>query len=183
MSRIGKKPVPIPEKVKVEFSEGTVTVKGPRGNLTQQVPKGIAVLVKDGMILVQVEDPVQGLSAQRGLVRALVANMVTGVTQGFQKTLELVGTGYRVESKGPGILEIDVGFSHKVPFPLPEGITAQVADKNVKVTILGADRQLVGQVAANIRRLRPPEPYKGKGIRYTGEVIRMKAGKTGKASG
>ena len=119
----------------------------------------------------------------QGLARALFSNMVTGVTTGFSKTLELVGTGYRIEPKGDRNLEIDVGFSHKVDYPLPEGITAEVGEKFLKVTIKGADKRLVGQVCAEIRRLRPPEPYKGKGIRYLGEEIRMKAGKAGKAIG
>jgi len=182
MSRIGRKPIPVPDKVDVKVVGSAVQVSGPRGRLEQALPEGIGVSVEDGHILVSAGGSERGDSARQGLVRALLANMVTGVTQGFSKTLELVGTGYRIESKGAGAVEIEVGFSHTVSFPLPEGIKAEVTEKNTRVTILGADKHLVGQVAANIRRLRPPEPYKGKGIRYLGEVIRMKAGKTGKAA-
>ena len=182
MSRIGRKPIPVPDKVKVDVRDGTVNVKGPNGSLEQEIPAGIAVQVEGGELRVGMKEESRHLRASQGLARALIANMVTGVTTGFSKTLELVGTGYRVEAKGPGALEIEVGFSHKVNFPLPEGISADVGEKNLRVTIKGADKQLVGQVAANIRRLRPPEPYKGKGIRYAGEFIKIKAGKAGKAA-
>jgi large subunit ribosomal protein L6 len=182
MSRIGRKPIPIPDKVKVDVKDGTVSVKGPNGTLEQAIPVGVVVAVEDAVMNIQLDKGSKHLSANQGLARALIANMVTGVTEGFSKTLELVGTGYRVAASGSNALEIEVGFSHKVDFPLPEGITADVGEKNLKVTIKGADKQLVGQVAAEIRRLRPPEPYKGKGIRYVGEYIKMKAGKAGKAA-
>jgi large subunit ribosomal protein L6 len=182
MSRIGRKPVPIPDKVSVDVKEGTVSIKGPNGSLEQELPAGVNVSIEDGKVLVGLAEGSRHMSANRGLARALLANMVTGVTAGFSKTLELVGTGYRIEAKGANALEIEVGFSHKVDFPLPDGISADVGEKNLKVTIKGADKQLVGQVAADIRALRPPEPYKGKGIRYLGEYIKIKAGKAGKAA-
>jgi large subunit ribosomal protein L6 len=182
MSRIGNKPVPLPAKVTVDVSDGLVKVKGPGGELVQVIPPGVTISVQESELNVGVQGEDRNRDANQGLVRALVANMVTGVTEGFAKTLEFVGTGYRVEAKGSRALEIEVGFSHKVAFPLPTGIDADVGEKNLKVTIKGADKQLVGQVAANIRKLRPPEPYKGKGIRYQGEIIRMKAGKAGKAA-
>jgi large subunit ribosomal protein L6 len=181
MSRIGRKPVPIPDKVKVDVKDGTVSVKGPNGVLEQQLPDGVVVAVENGILRVGLDEGAVDRRASQGLTRALLANMVTGVSTGFSKTLELVGTGYRVEAKGANALEIEVGFSHRVDFPLPEGISADVGEKNLRVTIKGADKQLVGQVAADIRRLRPPEPYKGKGIRYLGEYIKIKAGKAGKA--
>ncbi len=182
MSRIGRKPIPLPDKVEVNVNGGTITVKGPNGSLEETIPTGVVVEVEGGQMHVGLQEGSRHLRSNQGLARSLFANMVEGVTTGFSKSLELVGTGYRVEAKGPGALEIEVGFSHKVDFPLPEGISADVGEKNLKVTIKGADKQLVGQVAANIRRLRPPEPYKGKGIRYVGEFIRMKAGKAGKAA-
>jgi large subunit ribosomal protein L6 len=181
MSRIGRKPIRVPAGVKVEIGESKIKVSGPGGSLDQELPPGVTVALEGGQILVDAGEGRED-GARRGLARALIANMVTGVTVGFEKTLELVGTGYRVEARGKDAIEIDVGFSHKVDFPLPPGISVEVGPKNLKVTIKGADKHLVGQVAANIRRLRPPEPYKGKGIRYEGEVIRMKAGKAGKAA-
>jgi large subunit ribosomal protein L6 len=183
MSRIGKIPIAIPDKVTIDVSGDRVTVKGPLGTLEHEIPKGLVIEKEDGRAHVRSVEDHRRLSALRGLTRAVVANMVTGVSSGFSRTLELVGTGYRVESKGKDALEIDVGFSHKVHFPLPEGISAEVGEKFLRVTIKGADKQLVGQVAADIRRLRPVEPYKGKGIRFEGEAIRMKAGKAGKAAG
>ncbi len=182
MSRIGRKPIPIPDKVEVDVKGGTLHVKGPNGSLEEAIPAGVIVEVEGGEMKVDLAEGSRHLRANHGLARSLFANMVTGVSEGFSKTLELVGTGYRVEAKGPSALEIEVGFSHKVNFPLPEGISADVGEKNLKVTIKGADKQVVGQVAANIRRLRPPEPYKGKGIRYVGEFIKIKAGKAGKAA-
>lgn len=182
MSRIGRQPVPIPDKVKVEVSGNVVSVKGPNGSLEQEIPEGVTVSVESGAVLVSARRGERAHQANRGLARALIANMVTGVTSGFEKTLEVVGTGYRVDAKGKNAIEIEVGFSHKVDFPLPEGISAEVGPKNLRLTIKGADKQLVGQVAADIRALRPPEPYKGKGIRYVGEMIKIKAGKAGKAA-
>ncbi len=185
MSRIGKKAIEIPDKVKVEFKAGTVTVSGPKGSMSKKLHPSIQVnqeAKKLHLVLPEERYKEKHMRSLYGLYRTLVANMVKGVSTGFSRTLELVGTGYRVEAKGKDAIEIEVGFSHKVHFPLPAGITAKVGEKNLKVTIEGYDRELVGQVAANIRRLRPPEPYKGKGIRYEGERIRMKAGKAGKAA-
>jgi large subunit ribosomal protein L6 len=185
MSRIGKKAIIIPDKVKVEFKEGTVTVTGPKGSMARKLHPAIKVSQEAGkLVLALAEDKTREkhMRGLHGLYRTLVANMVTGVSTGFSRTLELVGTGYRVEARGKEAIELEVGYSHKVLFPLPAGITAKVGEKNLKVTIEGYDRELVGQVAANIRRLRLPEPYKGKGIRYEGEKIRMKAGKAGKAA-
>ena len=185
MSRIGKKAIHIPDKVKVEFKAGTVTVTGPKGTMSKKLHPAIQVSQEAGkLVLVLPEDRIREkhMRGLYGLYRTLVANMITGVSTGFSKTLELVGTGYRVEPKGKDAIQLEVGYSHKVLFPLPKGITAKVGEKNLRVTIEGYDRELVGQVAANIRRLRLPEPYKGKGIRYEGEKIRMKAGKAGKAA-
>lgn len=185
MSRIGKKVITLPQKVQVEWKDGIITVKGPKGAMTRTVHP-VFSLRKDGeKLFIKIPDDKMSSKYFRslfGLTRTLINNMVTGVSEGFLKTLELIGTGYKVEAKGKDALVIEVGFSHKVHFPLPEGITATVGEKNLKVTIQGCDRELVGQVAANIRKLRPPEPYKGKGIRYEGEVIKLKAGKAGKAA-
>ena len=185
MSRIGKKPIQIPKGVDVAWKDNIVTVKGPKGSLTQKINPAFA-LEKEGEKLVvkypQGREKEKAMKSLFGLTRTLLGSMVTGVTEGFSKTLEFVGTGYKVEAKGKNAINIDVGFSHKVDFPLPEGIEARIGEKNIKITIMGVDKGLVGQVAANIRKLRPPEPYKGKGIRYQGEVIKMKAGKAGKAA-
>ena len=186
MSRIGKKPIQIPKGVDVAWQDNIVTVKGPKGSLKREIDASFS-LEKDGETLVV--KPPQGrekdktLKSLFGLTRTLLGCMVIGVSEGFSKTLEFVGTGYKVEAKGNNAINIEVGFSHKVDFQLPEGIEAKIGEKNLKVTIVGADKGLVGQVAANIRKLRPPEPYKGKGIRYQGEVIKIKAGKAGKAAG
>jgi large subunit ribosomal protein L6 len=185
MSRIGKKVIPIPPQVNVEWKNNELTVKGPKGSMRREIPPAFHLDKEGEKLTLKLSEDKMGDRVMRGLyglTRTLVANMVTGVSQGFRKTLELVGTGYKVEAKGKSAIEIDVGYSHKVHFPLPDGITAKIGDKNLKVTIEGVDRELVGQVAANIRRVRPPEPYKGKGIRYEGEKIKMKAGKAGKAA-
>ena len=179
MSRIGKLPVALVNGVKVGVVDGSIRVEGPKGALERKCPQEVSLQIDAERVTVVRADDSKRARSMHGLIRSLVANMVTGVTRGFEKTLELRGTGYRVEAKGPRTLVIDVGFSHKVEFALPEGISAAVGDKNVKVTLAGSDKRLVGQVAADIRRLRPPEPYKGKGIRYEGEVVRKKAGKAG----
>ncbi|MFH1435203.1 MAG: 50S ribosomal protein L6 [Pseudomonadota bacterium] len=185
MSRIGKKPIKIPKGVDVAWQDNVVTVKGPKGSLTREIMAAFS-LEKDGETLVvkfpRGREKDKAMKGLFGLTRTLLANMVTGVSEGFSRTLEFVGTGYKVEAKGKNAINIEVGFSHKVDFPLPEGIEARIGEKNLKVTIVGADKEVVGQVAANIRKLRPPEPYKGKGVRYQGEVIKMKAGKAGKAA-
>jgi large subunit ribosomal protein L6 len=178
MSRIGKVPVPVPAGVDVSIDGAVVTVKGPKGTLSHAVAAPITVAKSDGVIEVKRPDDERISKSLHGLTRTLIANMVTGVTEGYQKKLEIVGTGYRVAQKGSD-LEFSLGFSHPVVVSAPEGITF-VADGPTKVTIQGIDKQQVGEVAANVRKIRPPEPYKGKGVRYEGEKIRRKAGKAGK---
>jgi large subunit ribosomal protein L6 len=178
MSRIGKNPVPVPSGVTVDIAGQTVTVKGPKGSLTHVVAEPITVEQTDGVIEVKRPDDERRSKSLHGLSRTLIANMVTGVTEGYSKTLEISGTGYRVVPKGQG-LEFSLGFSHPVQVDAPEGISFQV-EGPTKFTVSGTDKQLVGEVAANIRKLRKPDPYKAKGIRYSGEQIRRKAGKAGK---
>jgi large subunit ribosomal protein L6 len=175
MSRIGKQPVPVPSGVDVSIDGLTVTVKGPKGELVQTMPEGVAIALADDEVTVTPLGQSRDQRSRHGLVRSLVANMVIGVTEGYVKNLEMVGVGYRAIQKGSD-LEIQVGFSHPVMVVAPDGITLVVTD-TTKIAISGIDKALVGQVAANIRKLRPPEPYKGKGIRYVDEVVRRKAGK------
>jgi large subunit ribosomal protein L6 len=181
MSRIGKKPIPLPSGVSVEKVEGGVRVKGPKGTLSESLPEMITVDVRDGEVVLERPDDVKQTRAYHGLARALVANMVRGVVEPFKKELEIQGVGYRAEMSGKK-LNLLLGFSHPVEMLVPDGISVSV-ERNVIVRIEGIDRQRVGQFAANIRRLRPPEPYKGKGIRYVGEMIRRKAGKAAAGSG
>lgn len=179
MSRIGKMPVVLPKGVTVNIDGTTVSVKGPKGTLTETFHEGMTIQKEDGNLVVTIpDDPAYG--AMHGLTRALLNNMVKGVTDGFSKTLEIEGVGYRGELQGKDLV-LALGFSHPVPVPAPAGINFTVDKTQRIITIDGADKQTVGQVAANIRSLRPPEPYKGKGIRYQGEKIRRKAGKAGKA--
>jgi large subunit ribosomal protein L6 len=176
MSRIGKKPITIPKGVTVKVVDGAVEVQGPKGKLRQAHPSGINFELADGVLTARRgEDP--ELAKFHGLARSLVANAVTGVTDGFKKELDIVGVGYRAELKGKQVI-FALGYSHAVVFDVPPGIDI-VIDKQTHITVTGVDRQLVGQVAANIRRLRTPDPYKQKGVRYTGEVLKKKAGKTG----
>ena len=175
MSRIGKEPVAIPDGVSVSVADGVVRVEGPRGSLTQRVPGGVDVAVEESRVVVTRPDDEREHRARHGLVRSLVANMVTGVTEGFERRLEIVGVGYRAAARGSG-LTIQAGYSHPVQVDAPEGITFDVPSPT-RITVSGHDKQLVGQVAADIRAIRPPEPYKGKGIRYAGEQIRRKSGK------
>jgi large subunit ribosomal protein L6 len=176
MSRIGKKPITIPKGVTVKVLDGAVEVQGPKGKLKQAFPGGINFELSDGhLIAKRGEDP--GLGKFHGLARSLVANAVAGVTDGFKKELDIVGVGYRAEVKGKQVI-FALGYSHAVVFDIPAGIDIAI-DKQTHLTVTGVDRQLVGQVAANIRRLRKPDPYKQKGVRYTGEVLKKKAGKTG----
>ena len=175
MSRIGKLPIEVPEKVDVTVDGLDVTVKGPKGELARTMPEGVSIAVNDGEVVVTREGDSRMHRSRHGLVRSLIANMVEGVTNGYEKKLELVGVGYRALQKGSN-LEIQVGFSHPVMVEAPEGITLQ-APQQTEVIVSGIDKVLVGQVAANIRKIRPPEPYKGKGIKYQGEHIRRKAGK------
>ena len=177
MSRIGKKPIPVPKGVTVNVGKGVVEVKGPKGALKQAVPPGINFKL-DGAELVAMtdtEDP--GLGKFHGLARSLVANAVQGVNEGFKRELDIVGVGYRAELKGQQV-HFALGYSHPVVFDIPKGIDV-VVDKQTHITVTGVDMQLVGQVAANIRRLRKPDPYKQKGVRYMGEVLKKKVGKTG----
>jgi large subunit ribosomal protein L6 len=178
MSRIGKLPIAVPVDVDVAIDGQNVTVKGPKGSLSHFVAAPIAVAQNDGQLLVTRPDDERESRALHGLSRTLIANMVTGVTAGYSKTLEIVGTGYRVTAKGSD-LEFALGFSHPVLVPAPEGISFRV-ESPTRFAVEGIDKQKVGEVAANIRKLRKPDPYKGKGVRYQGEVIRRKAGKTGK---
>ena len=178
MSRIGKVPVPVPTGVDVTIAERVVTVKGPKGTLTHRVAEPITVAKGDAVIEVGRPNDERISKSLHGLTRTLIANMVTGVTEGYVKKLEIVGTGYRVAQKEAS-LEFSLGFSHPVLIKPPAGITL-VADSPTRVSIIGIDKQQVGEVAATIRKVRPPEPYKGKGVRYEGEKVRRKAGKAGK---
>ena len=177
MSRIGKKPIAVPKGVNVTVHQDAVEVKGPKGTLKQRVPPGVKFEVKGAeLVATTVRDDVQ-LSKFHGLARSLMANAVAGVTDGFKKELDIVGVGYRAEVKGKQV-HFALGYSHPVIFDIPAGIDVAV-EKQTHVTVTGIDRQLVGQVAADIRSLRKPDPYKQKGVRYTGEVLKKKAGKTG----
>lgn len=181
MSRIGKMPVALPKGVNVNIDGATVKVKGPKGELSQTFHQDMSIKQEDGNIVVQMPDD-PAYNAMHGLTRALLNNMVKGVSDGFVKTLEIEGVGYRGELQGRNLV-LALGFSHPVPVEAPAGITFTVDKSQRVITIEGPDKQVVGQVAANIRSLRPPEPYKGKGIRYQGEKVRRKAGKAGKAGG
>ena len=177
MSRIGKKPIPVPKGVTVTIEPGAIGVKGPKGTLRQPIPAGIVFRQEDGGLVATPEREDKALGKFHGLARSLVANAVEGVTNGFKKELDIVGVGYRAELKGREVI-FALGYSHPIVFPIPAGIEIAV-DKQTHLTVTGVDRQLVGQVAANIRRLRKPDPYKQKGVRYTGEVLKKKVGKTG----
>ena len=177
MSRIGNKLITVPSGVKVQIKDGMIEVQGPKGKMTVRVPGGIHFEQKDGSLIARRETEEQ--RALHGLARALVANAVTGVTQGFKKELDIVGVGYRAEVKGKNVV-IALGYSHPIEFAIPEGIQIAV-EKQTHMTVSGADKHQVGQVAANLRALRPPDPYKQKGIRITGERLKKKAGKAGAA--
>ncbi len=179
MSRIGKVPVPVPSGVDITISGALVTVKGPKGSLEHVIPAPIEVaLAEDGALVVTRPNDERTSRALHGLTRTLLANMIVGVTEGYEKKLEIVGTGYRVTAKGSD-LEFALGFSHPVVISAPDGITFAV-EAPTKFSVSGIDKQQVGEVAANIRKIRKPEPYKGKGVRYAGEIVRRKAGKAGK---
>jgi large subunit ribosomal protein L6 len=178
MSRIGRLPITVPSGVDVAIDGQTVTVKGPKGTLSHTVAAPITVNQEDGALRVQRPDDERTSRALHGLSRSLIANMITGVTEGYSKTLEIVGVGYRVQARGSN-LEFALGFSHPVPVTAPEGITFTV-ESPTRLRVNGIDKQQVGEVAANIRKLRKPDPYKGKGVRYQGEVVKRKVGKTGK---
>lgn len=180
MSRIGKQPIPIPAEVEVKLGDDVIKVKGPKGELATPACPLLQYELADGHVTVTRREETRQSRAQHGLRRTLLANCVEGVTKGFSKTLEVIGVGYRVAVKGP-VVELAVGFSHPVLVELPEGISAKVEGQ--KLTLIGADKVLVGETAARIRRIRKPEPYKGKGIKYETEVIRRKAGKSGGKGG
>ena len=177
MSRVGKKPISLPQGVKVDVRGNTVAVQGPKGTLEAFIPSGIKLETEDGHLNATRNNDSQ--AAIHGLVRALVANAVNGVTKGWSKELEIVGIGYRAEMKGKSTVVFSLGFSHPIEFPLPSGIEVAVDPKQTRLTVSGVDRQKVGQVAADMRALRPPDPYKNKGVRYVGERLKKKVGKTG----
>ena len=177
MSRIGKKPIQIPKGVSVKIADDAVEVQGPKGKLRQPIPRGIAFAQDNGSLVAKPATGEHELKKFYGLARSLVANAVTGVTEGFKRELDIVGIGYRAELKGKQV-HFALGYSHPVVFDIPPGIDVTI-DKQTHITVTGVDRQLVGQVAANIRRLRKPDPYKQKGVRYTGEQLKKKVGKTG----
>ncbi len=177
MSRIGKKPIPLPKGVTVKIEGNTVAVQGPKGKLETPLPAGIRVEQQDGNLVAIRENDSQ--AAVHGLARALVNNAVEGVTKGWTRELEIVGIGYRAELKGKGTVVFTLGFSHPIEYPLPTGVEATVDPKQTKLSVTGIDRQKVGQVAAEMRSLRPPDPYKNKGVRYVGERLKKKVGKTG----
>ena len=177
MSRIGKKPIALPKGVTAQVSEGAVEVKGPKGSLRQMLPPGILFELADGQLKAKTAREDKALGKFHGLGRTLVANAVLGVTEGFKKELDIVGVGYRAEAKGRQVI-FALGYSHPVVFDIPQGIDVAVTNQT-HITVTGVDRQMVGQVAADIRRLRKPDPYKQKGVRYSGEVLKKKVGKTG----
>jgi large subunit ribosomal protein L6 len=189
VSRVGRKPIEIPPQVKVEIKEdGVVRIEGPKGTLEKKMPPLVKVVKEGNLLKVEMDAPQKKLlnkaKAFQGLARALLNNMIVGTTQGFTKALDIVGLGYKAELKGNDEIVFSLGYSHPINFKLPQEISAKVergtGEVQVRVTLSGIDKELLGQVAANIRRLRPPEPYKGKGIRYADEVIIRKAGKSGK---
>lgn len=179
MSRIGKQPIEIPQGVNVELKNDVVKVKGPKGELGYYLPEGIKASLVDSKLMVERASDTKVDRALHGLARSLISNMVSGVSKGYERVLEITGIGYRAQVKGNKIV-FTLGYSHPVEFELPAGVTAKVDDKQTTITLSGIDKQLLGQVAANIKELRPPDAYKGKGIRYSGERIKLKAGKTGK---
>lgn len=177
MSRIGRKPIPLPQGVKYTIDGNTVMVEGPKGKLKTVLPKGISLKTEDGHVVAEREN--DSLAAVHGLTRALVANAIEGVTKGWSKELDIVGIGYRAELKGKSTVVFTLGFSHPIEFPLPSGIEVAIDPKQTRLTIRGIDRQKVGQVAADMRSLRKPDPYKNKGVRYVNERLKKKVGKTG----
>jgi len=176
MSRIGRMPIVLPKEVKLFNEQTKVEVKGPKGNLACSLPLGISVSMDGSMVSVSRSDDSRGSKALQGLTRSLIANMMTGVTQGFEKRLEIIGIGFRADLQDK-VLKLTLGFSHPILYPIPEGIKIEV-EKQTLITVKGVDKQQVGIVAAQLRSIKPPEPYKGKGIRYVGEKIRKKVGKT-----
>ncbi len=179
MSRIGKKPIDIPAGVDAKLTDNHIKVKGPKGELNWSFPEGTKVSIKDNKVFVERTDEIKKIKALHGLSRNLIANMIHGVTSGYQKVLDITGVGYRAQVQGRKIL-LSLGFSHPVEFNLPDGINAAVDPKQTQITLTGVDKQKIGQVAADLRSLRSPDAYKGKGIRYSGERLKLKVGKAGK---
>lgn len=179
MSRIGKKPVEIPSGVEVKIEANNISLKGPKGSLNWSYPKEVKVSVEGDKVIVAREGDSKNEKSLHGLTRSLIANMITGVSQGYQRVLEIHGIGYRAQVQANKVI-LTLGYSHPVEYQLPEGISATVDQKQTTITLTGTDKYLIGQVAANLRALRPPDPYKGKGIRYAGERLKLKVGKTGK---
>ena len=179
MSRVGKQPIELPEKVEVDIRGSKVTVKGPKGDLHRSFHPDMEIKLQDGILRVERPTDQRGHRALHGLTRALLANMVQGVSEGYSKALEIVGTGYRAEKQREDLI-LYLGYSHPIDFPAPAGISFEVPRGGRAVTVQGIDKELVGEIAARIRRQRPPEPYKGKGVRYQGEYVRRKAGKAGR---
>ncbi|MBT8340750.1 MAG: 50S ribosomal protein L6 [Desulfatitalea sp.] len=177
MSRIGKKPIPVPDKTTVSVKDGVVTVKGKNGTLTHNLHAAVELQVGKEQVDVTIKDENRKTRALQGMTRSIVGSMVIGVSQGYERVLEINGIGYRAEAKGKSII-FNLGYSHPIDFPLPDGISAMV-EKNNTIKLSGIDKQMIGQTAARIRQLRPPEPYKGKGIKYAEEYVQRKAGKTG----
>lgn len=177
MSRVGKKPISIPEKVKITYQGGKLTVQGQKGKLSRSIHPAVTIKIEDGVLSVQPLKLDKSSQALRGLTRSLIKNMVIGVDTGFERVLEINGIGYRAEVKGQTVV-LNLGYSHPINFALPEGVSAAVERNNV-IKLAGIDKEVLGQTAASIRRLRPPEPYKGKGIKFAEEYVRRKAGKTG----
>jgi large subunit ribosomal protein L6 len=180
MSRIGKQPIPLPQKVEVDIRGSHVTVKGPKGQLERSFDPAMTIKLDDGVLTVERPTDQRQHRATHGLTRALLANMVSGVSDGYSKVLEIEGTGYRAEMQGEKLV-LFLGYSHPIEFPPPQGISFEVPRGGRTVTVMGIDKELVGEIAARIRRQRPPEPYQGKGVRYRGERVRRKAGKSGRA--
>lgn len=178
MSRIGRKPIEVPDGVKINFKDGLVQVEGGKGKLSWNIPAGIDAKLEENKILVERENDEKRVKALHGLTRSLLSNMVTGVSTGFTITLEIVGVGYRVEAKGKGLV-FSLGYSNPIDYTLPEGITSKVEERGTRLILEGIDKQLIGETAARIRKLRPPDAYKGKGVRYAGEILRLKPGKAG----
>ncbi len=179
MSRIGKKPVDIPSGVNVTLADNSIKVKGPKGELGWSCPAGTSVSLKDNKVIVERADDIKKTRALHGLARSIISNMVEGVSKGYQKVLDITGVGYRAQVQGNRVI-FSLGYSHPVEFQLPEGIKAAVDAKQVQITLTGIDKQKLGQIAADMRLLRKPDVYKGKGVRYSGERLKLKVGKTGK---
>jgi len=179
MSRIGRKPIKVPGGVKISLGKNTVQVEGAKGKLSWDIPEGVSAKIEDENILIDRRNDEKKIKALHGLSRAVISNMVTGVSEGFTRTLEIIGVGYRAEALGKSQIKFSLGYSNPVEFSLPEGVSVAVEERGTRLILQGIDKQVVGQTAARIRELRPPDSYKGKGIRYSGETMKLKPGKAG----